>query len=471
MIQNPGITLAPDEQDVYQGFDIQRRRKLIERISPFVSVGIFISFCVAAVFLFSSVINDPNSDQTVAFIQIAGSIVFAIIASCLILVAKNVARRKRLTLATTLMCYPVFLSILGLHFIVFLAQAKDQIIMLFSVYSLVIIMAGLLGNRRFIVGITITTLVTVMVLGLVLKLGYPDTYPTDFIISLFLFQHSAIGILMYVFFDGFGHAIHELGKERLANDRARRVDDIKNQFISNVNHELRTPIMALQGFIELYLLSEGLPESEKRELIEEASEVSNNLVSLVQSILDIRRLDYGVVNFTPEALNAHQIANSGKIFIRIPRQIRLWGEPVRVRQILTNLVSNAIKYSPDGSPIELSGSIIKDEKNEKENQYMCEIRVRDYGYGIPPEQIPLLFQRFVRLPRDLASSIRGNGLGLYLCRNLAQSMEGRIWVESMGIEGEGSTFFLQLPLPPGDMLASALGGVDEVETTTTVIEG
>jgi signal transduction histidine kinase len=75
---------------------------------------------------------------------------------------------------------------------------------------------------------------------------------------------------------------------------------------------------------------------------------------------------------------------------------------------------------------------------------MVEIAVRDYGLGVPPDQIPLLFNRFVRLPRDLASKVRGNGLGLYLCRTMAQAMDGAIWLESSGIEGEGTTIYLRL---------------------------
>lgn len=79
---------------------------------------------------------------------------------------------------------------------------------------------------------------------------------------------------------------------------------------------------------------------------------------------------------------------------------------------------------------------------------MVDIVIRDHGFGIPPDQAPLLFQRFVRLPRDLASTTIGNGLGLSLCRELTEAMGGRIWLESTGIEGEGAAFFVRLPVPP-----------------------
>jgi signal transduction histidine kinase len=83
-----------------------------------------------------------------------------------------------------------------------------------------------------------------------------------------------------------------------------------------------------------------------------------------------------------------------------------------------------------------------------EPRVVGEIAVRDCGHGIPPEQLPLLFNRFARLPRDLASPVSGSGLGLYLCREFAEAMGGSIRAESTGVEGEGSTFRLYLPLPP-----------------------
>src|SRR5579863_7765964 len=122
---------------------------------------------------------------------------------------------------------------------------------------------------------------------------------------------------------------------------------------------------------------------------------------------------------------------------------------------MTNLLSNAVKYSPAGAPITVEATTTSPDeappamalfgRNRRLSQApLVEITVRDQGLGIPPEQIPLLFQRFMRLPRDIASPVIGNGLGLFLCRQFVEAMHGAIWVESQGIAGEGSTFHVRL---------------------------
>jgi signal transduction histidine kinase len=225
--------------------------------------------------------------------------------------------------------------------------------------------------------------------------------------------------------------------------------------------------MALQGYVELYRLTGSqLPPDEQTELITRASQAGKDLVALINSILDARRLDQGANEFTPEAVDiraaleaAIRLVDAGQgeseprdLHVSIPEELAIWGEQTRLRQILTNLLSNALKYSPSGSPIEVTATIEGDEQTGRlwgfnaPDQPMVRITVRDHGLGIPPEQIPLLFNRFVRLPRDLASNVVGNGLGLYLCAIFAQAMKGRIWAESTGVDGEGSTFFVSLPL-------------------------
>jgi signal transduction histidine kinase len=203
------------------------------------------------------------------------------------------------------------------------------------------------------------------------------------------------------------------------------------------------------------------------------------------SILSVRRLEEDHESFEPVATDVEAALESAihlidpregkwierEVRVQNPDRLDVWAEPVRVRQILTNLLSNAVKYSPPGTPVEVKVQVVPAAPPEASSRQsganrwqrwalqsrasagsvqrqMVQITVRDYGLGIPPEELPLLFKRFVRLPRDLASNVPGNGLGLYLCQTLAEVMGGTIWAESTGIEGEGTTFYLQLPAPP-----------------------
>ncbi|WIG58837.1 MAG: hypothetical protein OJF49_001584 [Ktedonobacterales bacterium] len=265
--------------------------------------------------------------------------------------------------------------------------------------------------------------------------------------------------------------LRELGDVRIAYARAQQLDELKDQFITHINHELRTPVMAMQGHVELLLLTEdGLSREERTAYLERAKRAGDNLVSLVTGILDMRRLEQGAEAFAPapvplrEALDAAtqmldpremQTGGIRDLRVTIAPELAVWGETVRVRQIFTNLLSNAIKYSPPGTPIEVAAHQIVESlpgagpwwRDQRPRREMVEIIVRDYGLGIPPAQIPLLFKRFVRLPRDLASSTTGNGLGLHLCKAFAEDMGGSIRVESSGIEGEGAIFRVLLPVP------------------------
>lgn len=264
--------------------------------------------------------------------------------------------------------------------------------------------------------------------------------------------------------------LNELISTRVAFDHARKLDEIKEQFIMNVNHELRGPVMAVQGYIELYqLTSETLTSEQRNVLIDQASLAGKDLVTLLQSILDMRRLDQGTDDFVPEQVDLRMVIDTATQMVdpretlAIPRDLRLHipeglvilGETVRLRQVLANLLSNAIKYSRPGTPIDISAHVVESSsltngrtsrhRNERDRLPTVEITIRDYGYGIPPQMIPLLFNRFVRLPRELASNITGNGLGLYLCKTLIEAMQGKIWIESEGIDEQGTTIYIQLP--------------------------
>jgi len=116
-----------------------------------------------------------------------------------------------------------------------------------------------------------------------------------------------------------------------------------------------------------------------------------------------------------------------------------------VRQVLLNLLSNAFKYSPKHTAVEVSAQMYDNATaNECAQSLVC-ISVKDTGLGIPPSEVPALFGKFVRLKRDLVGSVRGTGLGLYISKQLVEAMGGNIWVESTSIAGQGSRFSFTLP--------------------------
>jgi signal transduction histidine kinase len=113
-------------------------------------------------------------------------------------------------------------------------------------------------------------------------------------------------------------------------------------------------------------------------------------------------------------------------------------DETRLKQVLRNLIANALRYSPPRTPIQIMAKVLPQEA-------MVEIRVIDHGAGIPPDKQEVIFDKFVRLERDMHGIIRGSGLGLYITKQLVEAMKGMIVVESSGIEGEGTTFLFTLP--------------------------
>jgi signal transduction histidine kinase len=193
-----------------------------------------------------------------------------------------------------------------------------------------------------------------------------------------------------------------------------QLDQVKDQFITNVNHELRNPTMALQGYVELLRLRHEKVTPERRgQLIERAARASDDLVALLTSVLETQRFDSGAQEFTPEAVDVLATLEDAarlidpregnmierELRVRIPEGLEVWDEQVRLRQILTNLLSNALKYSASGTPVEVSARTVMEAPRNGgpprgsvggQARRMVEIQVRDYGLGIPPEQMPLL---------------------------------------------------------------------------------
>ena len=241
---------------------------------------------------------------------------------------------------------------------------------------------------------------------------------------------------------------------RLTHERLQELDKLKDQFMITASHELRTPLTSIQGYLELLVEYEDAATPEqKRDFILKAQHGSEELVLLLSNVMDASRLeiDAGIrptqlqavpvrstVQSVVDLLEPQLLHEQREVALHIAPSLMVQADPARLRQVLLNLGVNAIKYSSPGSLITFSASPV----DAAEPQVV--IRVIDLGKGIAPHDQERLFQRFVRLERELNSTIRGTGLGLYISRRLVEAMGGKIWIESSGVEGEGSSFNIQL---------------------------
>ncbi|HJW96227.1 MAG TPA: ATP-binding protein [Thermoanaerobaculia bacterium] len=231
--------------------------------------------------------------------------------------------------------------------------------------------------------------------------------------------------------------------ERLA------VEKMKSEFVSTVSHELRTPLTSIRGALGLLaagLLGNIAPKA--RRMLDIAINNTDRLVRLINDILDLERMESGRVELHRKLTDANELmrqasdvmqamADRAGITLTVePHHEMVWGDPDRIVQLLTNLLSNALKFSPPGSTVRLSAST-------EEQQIV--FSVADRGRGIPADKIDMIFERFKQVDASDSRDKGGTGLGLAICRSIAVAHAGRIWVDSR--EGEGSVFQMAIPLP------------------------
>jgi PAS domain S-box-containing protein len=229
----------------------------------------------------------------------------------------------------------------------------------------------------------------------------------------------------------------------------RRLESLRSQFVATISHELRTPLASLHG-AALTLREHDLPAQTQDDLLEMIAEQSNRLANLVEEILVAGQLDSGTLRvvadtFDPEELvrgvvtvGRSRVGEETTIAVVLPPVVpKAHGDGERTRQVLLNLLDNAIKYSPSGGRIEVGLAPVGDR---------LRFTVMDEGLGIPMGEQERIFDKFYRLDPDQRRGIGGTGLGLYICRELVRSMHGRIWVES--VPGKGTTFTFELPAEP-----------------------
>jgi signal transduction histidine kinase/CheY-like chemotaxis protein len=226
----------------------------------------------------------------------------------------------------------------------------------------------------------------------------------------------------------------------------RDLDRVKDEIISVVNHELRTPLASVVGFAEL-LLAREFPEDQRRRFLTSMVQESRRLAALVDDLLDLQRLAGGSEPFTfeacaPRALLERSAAAAGPdpaapIVVEAAADLPpVRADASRVQQVLSNLLGNARKYSPDGGAIVLSAREVDD---------AVEIAVTDQGLGIPPEALPRLFEKFFRVDNVDRREIRGTGLGLAIVKQIVEVHGGRVRAESAGL-GHGTRLSFTLPI-------------------------
>jgi PAS domain S-box-containing protein len=252
-----------------------------------------------------------------------------------------------------------------------------------------------------------------------------------------------LSISAVTFAEGAVFAFRDLTEEQA-------VERMKADFISTVSHELRTPLAAIYGAaLTLRRDDVQLDSLRSHQLLSVVADESDRLARIVNDILWASRVESGSLQISIESCDVVELARNvvETTRLRLPENVqleldtpeelpRVAADPDKVLQVLTNLVDNAVKYSPDGGAVHVEFKVAGDRR--------VRVSVCDEGLGIPAPEQARIFEKFYRLDPNLTRGVGGTGLGLYICRELVRRMDGRIWVEAR--RPRGTTFVVELPV-------------------------
>lgn len=267
-------------------------------------------------------------------------------------------------------------------------------------------------------------------------------------------------------------AIIKAEREQLreAKDVAEQASRAKSDFLANMSHELRTPLNSIIGMAEL--LKEGALQEEQLEMLDTMDDSSKNLLDIVNDILDLSKIETGKIELEEIGFDAFQSVNrvvnmllpaasrkglTLQLCTESAQPVTVQGDPTRFTRIITNLVSNAVKYTEQGGvKVYFAAHHMPGEK------VALGVDIVDTGIGIAPAQLEKVFEKFVQADSSTTRKYGGSGLGLTITRQLVEMMGGTISVKSE--LGKGSTFSVVIPLPYAD-------GVEDEEISFAMIEG
>ena len=238
--------------------------------------------------------------------------------------------------------------------------------------------------------------------------------------------------------------------------RARELEELdrlKSSFLANMSHELRTPLNSILGFTDVML--EGLDGELTNYMDNDLRLIQKNgqhLLHLINDVLDMAKIESGRMNLHPEKFKVHDLldevmsitstlASEKNISLFVDessdKELEIYADNTRIRQVMINLVNNSIKFTE-------KGKVVLSAKSMEGGRVL--ITIKDTGIGIPPDKLESVFQEFTQVDTSTTRKVGGTGLGLPISRRLVEMHGGRLWAESTGIEGEGSTFHVELPI-------------------------
>lgn len=273
--------------------------------------------------------------------------------------------------------------------------------------------------------------------GTVFKMDYPITGFHDqkprWVTAIGTIQRDGNGK------DVFAGVIHDVSEQKRDEQR-------KHDFIGMVSHELKTPLTSLTAYIQI-LLSKAKKEQDKfaAAALEKANNQAKKMTAMINGFLNVTRLESGKLQISPQQFDMSALikeaeeetaatVNTHQIIYAATDHILVYADKDKIGQVISNLISNAIKYAKSDSIINVDCSIIDGQ---------VQVSVKDSGMGISPADLDKVFDRYFRVEGNNMNNIAGFGIGLYLCAEIIQRHKGKIWVESK--VGEGSTFYFSIP--------------------------
>ncbi|MBW4617030.1 MAG: response regulator [Desmonostoc vinosum HA7617-LM4] len=247
-------------------------------------------------------------------------------------------------------------------------------------------------------------------------------------------------------------------REQTARQEAEAANQMKDEFLAVLSHELRTPLTSMLGWSKI-LRSKKLDEKATSRALEAIERNATSQVQLIEDILDVSRIIRGQLRLNIGAVNLVTVTEAALEAVRPLAETKniqinttldnsigsIYGDSVRLQQVVWNLLTNAIKFTPKGGKVDVNLSVVSGQAKEQKTDKYAQVQVIDTGIGISPEFLPKVFERFRQADSTTTRSHSGLGLGLAIVRHLVELHRGTISAESLG-EGQGATFTVKLPL-------------------------